>query len=121
MTEVVIVEAVRTSDSGGELMWEPSDDMSRGEIIESSVFGSHGFAQKYCTIRINTAQIEPETSRADTSYMKKGGDKVSYTIDSWIAPVSPVAEVCCVLATLVKPFSLLIAREKTEERETVLK
>ena len=44
MTEVVIVEAVRTSDSGGELMWEPSDDMSRGEIIESSVFGSHGFA-----------------------------------------------------------------------------
>ena len=45
ITEVLIVEAVRTSDSGGELMWEPSDDMSGGEIIESSVLGSHGFAK----------------------------------------------------------------------------
>ena len=96
-------------------MWEPS------EIVERSVLGSHGFAQKYYTIRTNTAQIEPETSRADASYMRKGGGKVSCTIDSWVVRVSPVADVCCVLATLVKRFSSLIARENSEERETVLK
>ena len=96
-------------------MWEPS------ELVESSVLGSHGFAQKYCTIRINTAQIEPETSRADAIYMRKGGYNVSCTIDSWVVQVSPVADVCCVLATLVKLFSSFIARENTEERETVLK
>ena len=40
ITELVIVEAVRACDSGGQAMWEPSDDMSGGEII-----------QKYRTIR----------------------------------------------------------------------
>ena len=30
ITELVIVEAVRTSDSGGQAMREPSDDMSGG-------------------------------------------------------------------------------------------
>ena len=44
--------------------------------------------------------------------MRKERDKVSCTIDSWVVSVSPVAEVCCGLAALVKPFSLLIAREK---------
>ena len=76
-------------------MWEPS------ELVERSILGSHGFAQIYCTIRINTAQIEPETSRANAIYMRKGY-KVSCTIDSWVVQVSPVADVCCVLATLVK-------------------
>ena len=53
--------------------------------------------------------------------MRKEGDNVSCTLDSWVVPVSPVSEVCCVLAALVKPFPSLIARQKTEERETVLK
>ena len=30
ITELVIVEAIRTSDSWGEATWEPSDDMSGG-------------------------------------------------------------------------------------------
>ena len=33
---------------------------------------------------------------------EEGGYKVSCTIDSWVVQVSPVADVCCVLATLVK-------------------
>ena len=92
-----------------------------GERIEISVLGSQGFVQKYRTIKNNTAQTEPETSRADASSMRKEGENVSCTLDSWVVPVSLVAEVCCVLAALVKPFPLLIAREKTEEREIALK
>ena len=75
ITELVIVEAVRTSDSGREAMWKPSDNTSGGGGVEGSVVGSHGLAQKYCTIRINTAQTKPETRRADASYMRKGGTK----------------------------------------------
>ena len=45
ITELLIVEAVRTSDSGGQAMWEPSDDLSGGEIIKISVLGSQGFVQ----------------------------------------------------------------------------
>ena len=87
--------------------------MSGRERIEISVLGSQGFVQKYRTIRKNTAQTEPETSRADTSFMRKEGDNISCTLDSWVVPVSPVAEGCCVLAALANPFSSLIAREKT--------
>ena len=114
ITDLVIVDAVRKSDSRGEAMWKPSDDMSGGGRINSSVRGSHGFLQKYRTIRKNAAQTEPETRRADASFMRKGGHKVSFTIDSWVVPVFPVAEMCCVLAALVKPFSSLIARQKQE-------
>ena len=53
--------------------------------------------------------------------MRKEEENVSCTLDSWVVPVSPVAEVCCVWAALVKLFSPLIPREKTEEREIELK
>ena len=113
ITELVIVKAVRSSYSGGQAMWEPSDDMSGGKRIEILVLGSQGFVQKYRTVQKTTAQAKPETSRADASFMSKEGDSVLCTLDSWVVPVSPVAEVCCVLAALVKPFSSMIAREKT--------
>ena len=55
-------------------------------------------------------------------YEKVGDQSLVHNTDSWIVvPVSPVVEVCCVLTTLVKRVSSLIAREKTEEREAVLK
>ena len=55
-------------------------------------------------------------------YEKVGDQSLVHNIDSWIVVlVSPVVEVCCVLTTLVKRVSSLIAREKTEEREAVLK
>ena len=114
ITDLVIVDAVRKSDSRGEAMWKPSDDMSGGGRINSSVRGSHELVQKYRTIRKNAAKTEPETSRADASFMREGGHKVSVTIDSWVVQVSPVAGMCCVLAALVEPFSSLIARQKQE-------
>ena len=61
-------------------MWEPSDDLSRGEIIKISVLGSQGFVQNYRTIQKPTAQTEQETSRAGTSLTRTEGDNVSCTL-----------------------------------------
>ena len=65
--------------------------------------------------KLNQRQVEPTPV-----YEKVGDQNLVHNIDSSIVvPVSPVVEVCCVLTTLVK--RVLIAREKTEEREAVLK
>ena len=46
ITELVIVEAMRTSASGGEAMGQLLDGMSGGEKIENSGRGNHEFARK---------------------------------------------------------------------------
>ena len=46
ITELVIVEAMRTSNTGGETMWQSLDDVSEEERIESLGLGSYEFARK---------------------------------------------------------------------------
>ena len=70
----------------------------------------------------HSANLTRDKSSRRQFYEKVGDQSLVHNIDSWIVvPVSPVVEVCCVLTTLVKRVSSLIAREKTEEREAVLK
>ena len=70
----------------------------------------------------HSTNLTRDTSSRRQFYEKVGDQSLVHNIDSWIVvPVSPVVEVCCVLTTLVKRVSSLIAREKTEEREAVLK
>ena len=83
ITELVIVEAMRTSNSGGELMWQSLDDMSGEERIKISGLGSHELARKNVASLQRTAATNLTRDKSvDASLKRRGRKKVSCTMNS---------------------------------------